>query len=117
MRLKVVLLLCAAFSLAVLSSRFAAAVVFTPGSFRVSETGAGVYEVAIRVPPGAAGMEPKLSFVYNSQLGNGLLGMGWSLSGYRPSYAVRAPRPRTAPGRASTTTRTTASVWMDSGWW
>jgi hypothetical protein len=54
---------------------------FTPASFRVNEAGAATYIVPIQVPPGIAGMEPKLALAYNSQAGNGLVGAGWSLAG------------------------------------
>jgi hypothetical protein len=53
----------------------------TPGSFRVTESGAAEYRIPIRVPPGIGGVEPELALVYNSQAGNGLLGVGWKLEG------------------------------------
>lgn len=46
-----------------------------------TDGGAAGYNVPIVVPPGRAGIEPKLSLNYNSRNGNGLMGMGWSLSG------------------------------------
>jgi RHS repeat-associated protein len=53
----------------------------TPGSFRVDETGASTYSVPIYMPPGTAGMSPKLSFDYHSRGGNGPMGPGWNLGG------------------------------------
>lgn len=47
----------------------------------VSPTGARTYTVPISAYKGIRGFNPELSLVYNSQQGNGLLGVGWSLSG------------------------------------
>lgn len=62
----------------------------TAGSFRVSESGAAEYRVPIQIPPGIAGMEPKLAITYNSQGRNGPLGVGWNLEGL--SVIGRCPR-------------------------
>ncbi len=50
------------------------------GSFAVSPSGAATYTVPIEVPAGVAGVQPSISISYNSQGGNGLLGIGWNLS-------------------------------------
>jgi RHS repeat-associated protein len=63
---------------------------FTPGSLSISSSGAAAYRVPIQVPPGVAGMQPQVAFAYNSQAGNGLLGVGWSLQGL--SIITRCPR-------------------------
>lgn len=51
------------------------------GEFDVSSTGASMYTIPITLPPGTAGVQPKLAITYSSQSGNGILGMGWSVSG------------------------------------
>ncbi|MBL8511221.1 MAG: VCBS repeat-containing protein [Betaproteobacteria bacterium] len=63
---------------------------FTAGSFQVTESGAASYMIPIQAPPGLAGLEPKLSLAYNSQAGNGLMGLGWNLGGL--SFISRCPR-------------------------
>jgi len=45
------------------------------------EQGALNYKVDLQLPPGIAGVVPKLSLLYNSNGGNGYLGQGWNLSG------------------------------------
>lgn len=47
----------------------------------VDSTGAFLYRLPLEVPPGRAGMSPDLALSYNSNGGNGLLGVGWSLDG------------------------------------
>ena len=43
-------------------------------------TGTGNFTVPIAVPPGRNGFQPQLSLVYSTGNGNGLFGLGWSLS-------------------------------------
>jgi RHS repeat-associated protein len=60
------------------------------GSFAVSSTGEATYTMPLLVPPGAAGMQPSLAVAYTSASGDGMLGMGFSLSGL--SAVTRCPR-------------------------
>ena len=52
-----------------------------PSSFSVSNTGAAVYSIDLKLPNAIGTMMPKFSFVYNSQSTNGILGWAWNLSG------------------------------------
>ncbi|MBL7683827.1 MAG: VCBS repeat-containing protein [Flavipsychrobacter sp.] len=52
-----------------------------PVSYDVSANGAFQYTVPLRIPPGIKDVMPNLAITYNSQSGNGPLGMGWSLTG------------------------------------
>lgn len=67
-----------------------AGVMALSGTAKVSPSGAATYTIPLALPPGSAGMTPILSLTYNSQSGNGLLGMGWSLDGI--SSITRCPR-------------------------
>lgn len=57
----------------------------TPGStdaqFAVTPDGGTAYSVPIRVPPGTAGVEPKLALSYSSRGGPSAVGFGWAVSG------------------------------------
>ncbi|WP_315786578.1 MULTISPECIES: FG-GAP-like repeat-containing protein [unclassified Bradyrhizobium] len=60
------------------------------GQFAINQAGAATYTIPLALPPGRAGLSPSLSLHYNSQGGNGLLGLGWSLGGL--SAISRCPR-------------------------
>jgi RHS repeat-associated protein len=62
---------------------------YTPGQFAVRPDGSSYYTIPIQVPPGTAGMQPNLALAYNSRRGNGIVGVGWSLSGL--SSIARCP--------------------------
>ncbi len=59
----------------------ATAVGWTPGNLSVSNQGTATYAIPVVVPPGVAQIQPHLAITYQSSGGNGLLGVGWGLSG------------------------------------
>lgn len=54
----------------------------TSGSFAVTHDGAATYALPLFVPDGRMSMQPELSINYNSRGGDGLLGLGWGMSGF-----------------------------------
>ena len=54
---------------------------FYPMDFHVNEYGAATISIPLEFPEWINGMTPHLSLEYNSQAGNGILGLGWSLGG------------------------------------
>jgi RHS repeat-associated protein len=83
---------CVTAAILMAASAFSAAaqVMSVPGKFAVNETGAASYKIDIAVPPGTAGLVPELALEYKSQGGDGMIGVGWALSGL-PSIS-RCPR-------------------------
>ncbi len=52
----------------------------TRGEFRVSESGAATYSIPLNLPAGTVGVTPQIALRYSSQGGDGIMGVGWSLS-------------------------------------
>ncbi len=64
------------------------------GALSVGGDGSANYSIPIDIPKGTAGMEPKLSLGYSSNSGNGMVGVGWNLTGMQritrgPSSAAK----------------------------
>ncbi|MED5621548.1 FG-GAP-like repeat-containing protein [Ideonella sp. BN130291] len=68
----------------------------TKVSSSVGPTGAFTLSIPLRVPPGAAGAQPGIALSYNSQSGNGVAGMGWTVTGL--SMITRCPAIRAIDG-------------------
>lgn len=66
------------------------------GAFAVDARGGATYTVPITVPPGRSGLQPELALTYNSRGGNGIAGMGWSVSGL--SSIARCPKTTATDG-------------------
>jgi RHS repeat-associated protein len=50
-------------------------------SHEVGTDGSATYTIPIATAPGIGGLQPQLSLTYNSNTGNGEVGVGWSISG------------------------------------
>ena len=72
----------------------------TPGSFTVSDSGAASYTLPITTPAGVNGMSPNLAVIYNSSGSNGLMGVGFQLSGFTSGIS-RCGGSHATDGRAS----------------
>lgn len=53
----------------------------TEAQFTIGPDGSANYAMPIKVSPGTAGLEPRLSLTYSSRAGVGVAGIGWSISG------------------------------------
>ena len=62
----------------------------SPGTFSVTKGGAANYSIRLDVPPGTNNLQPEITISYNSQAGNGVLGLGGHLDGM--SGITRCPR-------------------------
>jgi RHS repeat-associated protein len=68
--------------LMLLAPQVHAAVGRTEGLASVSQIGAAEYQIPLRLLPGTQGLQPTLSLQYRSDRENGLLGMGFALTGF-----------------------------------
>ena len=55
---------------------------YLPSSWSVTPKGEFTFTMPLAVPPGRAGMAPALSLDYASGTGNGIAGVGWSVTGF-----------------------------------
>ncbi|MBW8184280.1 toxin TcdB middle/N-terminal domain-containing protein [Shewanella nanhaiensis] len=69
----------------------------TAGQFKVTESGAATYNIPLTLPPGTAGVAPQVALSYSSQGGEGILGMGWNISGL--SAISRCPKSIAVDGK------------------
>ena len=87
MRNGIALLVLAAYvSFACTTAQATTAVGRTPGQFAVTPFGAAQYSIPIWSAPGPHGVQPHIALTYNSQQGNGYVGVGWGVSGLSSIY-------------------------------
>jgi RHS repeat-associated protein len=76
------------------------------GEFRVDESGAATYSVPIDLPKGIGGIAPQLGVGYSSSGGNGVMGMGWNISGLSGISRCRQTLEQDAASKPITLTNT-----------
>lgn len=76
--------------LTALANNSATATFKTDGAFGTSNSGAATFRIPILLPTGPQNLTPSLALEYNSQRGNGLMGVGWALGGL--SSITRCPK-------------------------
>ncbi len=67
----------------------------------MTDNGEATYSIPLWMPPRQGGEPPSLAISYSSTGGNGVLGMGWSLSGDVTSSITRCTRSVAADGEAA----------------
>jgi RHS repeat-associated protein len=82
------------------------------GALDVTADGAAHYALPLVVPAGTAGMQPALALSYSSRGGNGLVGVGWSVSGLA-SAITRCGRTLSQGGPVGVTFTSTDSLCLD----
>ncbi len=83
------------------------------GSMAVAPSGAATYSIPIKIAPGTKGIQPNISVNYSSQSGNGVMGIGWNLSGI--STITRASKTMVQDGEVKSVTLTSADRFALNG--
>jgi RHS repeat-associated protein len=60
------------------------------GAFEVDASGQATYKIPLDLPPGIANVQPSLALGYSHRQPNGVLGVGWSLTGQSAITRVKA---------------------------
>jgi RHS repeat-associated protein len=60
------------------------------GEFAVDASGQATFRIPLEVPPGIAGLVPKLELAYGHRRPNGILGVGWSCGGLSAITRIKA---------------------------
>src|SRR4051812_23485220 len=68
----------------------ASAATLAQGTLDVDSSGQATYRVDVEVPPGIAGAQPRLALAYAHNQPNGIIGVGWGLSGLSAITRVKA---------------------------